>query len=1316
MSNDLNAHDLRSKLNDCLIKDRHRFRQQLNRLLPKKPVKRDDAESSDATKDPVQEKLQAQSKLRMLAEKINESVAHAEMRRAALPALNWPDLPVVERLEDLKKAISEHQVVVVAGETGSGKTTQLPKICLSLGRGVHGMIGHTQPRRLAARAVANRIAEECQSELGDLVGYRIRFNDQVSSRTLVKLMTDGMLLAEIQQDPYLNQYDTLIIDEAHERSLNIDFLLGYLKQLLPRRPDLKILITSATIDHQRFADHFNNAPFVEVSGRTFPVTVHYRPADEERDLSRQLEETLLEIEATERRDGRPSACDVLVFLSGERDIRDAHRHLKKCEFRDTEFLPLYSRLTQQEQHRVFSGHRGRRVVLSTNVAETSLTVPGIRYVIDAGTARISRYSVQSKVQRLPIESISQASAEQRKGRSGRIMPGDCYRLYSEDDFLSRPAFTDPEIQRTNLAAVILQMADQGLGDLDDFPFIDVPDGRFVRDGYRLLEELGAWREKCLTPLGKKIARLPLDPRLGRMLLAAADLGGVDEVLIIVSALAVQDPRDRPQEVAQQADQAHQPFCDKDSDFLFFLNLWRWSEAQRDDLNRSQYERMLKKAFLSPLRMREWRDVHRQLLLVCRDLKLDVARTKTPATFEQIHRALLTGLLGNVVMRTEEGEWLSARNRKPSLWPGSSLSKSKASWLVAAEQVETSRLFARVLAKIEPEWIEKQAGDLVKRSYLEPHWSKKRGAVMAKEQVSLFGLILSSGKRVQYCDHDPMLARELLIREGLVEGGLSRAPDFVRANRQLIETLQEVENKLRRRDLLADEEKQAGFYDRHLPDGLLTLSDLEIWLRRTASAAQKSALLMDEAFLIDADISADEYDFPETLDVDGALFQLEYQFSPTGSADGITLIAPVQALALLTQVRLEWLVPGLLREKIEALIRALPKARRRHFVPVPDFVRALMDTLLTATSKPSDEPLLSAMTRELQRMSGVRVEQDEWPLASLPPHLRFHIRVMDGDDVLAQGQDLGALQVQFSDQASRSVDAVIAQPEVNGRDWVFDTLAAMNEQRHQGVVVRVWPALRDDGEHVSLSHFSDRDEALFCHGWALARLVMFRISLQRRELEQKMNRLPAFQKIFARDKSLRNTVLLRLVYDHFLGATGEEAAQSSEQIRDEKTFTAMFDAGRATFLPAAQKKLQQWESLLTDWRVLTQTLDKNFPLAWAHAHADIKDQLTELFVDDWLRQVPGQWLCEYPRYLKAIEQRLDKIGGQISRDRAQTLALQPLYLQLERRAGGKPVWQWPAPLLQYRYLLEEYRVSLFAQQLGTCYPVSEKRLRQQWELC
>ena len=1323
MSTDL-YQQLSAQLDAVMCRDRHRFARQL----------RDSRSKPDA--------------LAALGEKIAASVARAEQRRARLPTLAWPDLPVFERLDDLREAIANHQVVVVAGETGSGKTTQLPKICLSLGRGVQGMIGHTQPRRLAARAVANRIAEECNTALGDLVGYRVRFTDQVSDQSLVKVLTDGMLLAEIQQDPYLNQYDTLIIDEAHERSLNIDFLLGYLRRLLPKRPDLKLIITSATIDHRRFAEHFSavvgacpasdpaqsagepptppvgaclasdgsgppsgrgrlrgkllqgGVPVIEVSGRTYPVTVHYRPADKEQDLTRQLEDTLREIEAHEREHGRPSACDVLVFLSGERDIRDANRHLKKCQFRDTEFLPLYARLTQQEQQRVFSGHRGRRVVLSTNVAETSLTVPGIRYVIDAGTARISRYSVHAKVQRLPVEAVSQASAEQRKGRSGRIMPGDCYRLYSEEDFLTRPAFTDPEIQRTNLAAVILQMADQRLGDVEDFPFIDAPDGRLVRDGYRLLEELGAWERKRLTPLGKQLARLPVDPRLGRMLLEAAKFNSLDEALIIVSALASQDPRDRPQEVAQQADQAHQPFTDKESDFLFFLNLWRWAEQQREELSRNQYEKLLKKTFLSPLRMREWRDVHHQLVLLCRELKL--SRNTQPATYEQIHRALLTGLLGNVINRTEEGEWLSTRNRKPALWPGSALSKSKASWLMAAEQVETARLYARTLARIEPEWIAEQGDHLVKRSYLEPHWSKKRGAVMAREQLSLFGLIISSGKRVQYGKHDPAMARELLIREGLVAGQLSREPAFVRNNRELIEKLEDVEHKLRRRDLLADEEKRYAFYEMRLPDGLLTLADLEHWYKHRATAEQKTALLMDEAFLLGDSQSASAQRFPDALDVDGIRFALEYHFDPSGDRDGVTLLAPVQALPLLSDARLEWLVPGLLEQKIEALIRALPKAKRRSFVPVPDYVRALMDIL-----KPGSEALLPAMTRELQRITGTRIEQEEWPLDSLPAHLRFHVRIMDGDKVLAEGQSLASLKARFAERAVEAMQDHIEQPDTRGREWLFGSIPSVREEQRHGMTMRVWPALKDETDAVALTLFSDEQDGTFHHCWALARLASFRLAIQMRELEQQLARLPGCQKVLTRDRKARDQLLLRLVFEHFL---------PDETVRDEQAFNAMLEKGRGDFLDAARKRLQQLDQLLNDWRTLQQKLEKNFPLAWAHAHGDIKQQLAELFMPGWLQQVPVEWLSEYPRYLRAIQLRLDKIGGQISRDRAQALELAPLWEQLQRRAGDKPLHQWPAPLLQYRYLLEEYRVSLFAQQLGTKTPVSEKRLRQQWEQC
>ncbi|MDF1782140.1 MAG: ATP-dependent RNA helicase HrpA [Alcanivoracaceae bacterium] len=1278
--------EIKKMLQTVMIKDRHRFQQRWRALSRK-------STSSDAEKNYA-------AALDALHLQCIASAERVERRRARLPTLHWPDLPVVERLEDLQQAIEAHQVVVVAGETGSGKTTQLPKICLSLGRGVTGMIGHTQPRRLAARAVANRIAEECQTQLGDLVGYRVRFTDQVSDESLVKVLTDGMLLAEIQKDPYLNQYDTIIIDEAHERSLNIDFLLGFLKRLLPKRQDLKVIITSATIDHQRFASHFSGAPVLEVSGRTFPVTVHYRPAEQERDITRQIEDVLREIESSERQNGRPSACDVLVFLSGERDIREAHRHLKKCEFRDTEILPLYARLTPQEQQRVFSSHRGRRVILSTNVAETSLTVPGIRYVIDAGTARISRYSVQAKVQRLPIEAISKASAEQRKGRSGRVMPGDCFRLYDEDDFVARPAFTDPEIQRTNLAAVILQMTDLRLGEVENFPFIDAPDGRLVRDGYRLLEELGAWQKNALTPLGKQLARLPLDPRLGRMLLASATQGCFEEVLIIVAALATQDPRERPQEASQQADQAHQPFVNKESDFIFYVNLWLWAEQQREELSRNQYEKLLKKTFLSPMRMREWRDVHHQLVLLAKELKLE--RNKESASFDQIHQALLSGLLGNIIKRTDEGEWLSTRNRKPSVWPGSALSKTKSSWLMAAEQVETSRLFARCVAKIEPEWIEKQAEHLLKRSYLEPHWSKKRGAVMAKEQVSLFGLIISAGRRVQYGKHDPALARELLIREGLVEGQLMREPEFVRLNRELIETLEDVEHKLRRKDLLADEEKRYGFYELNLPDGMLNLADVEHWYRRHATPTQKKQLLMDEAFLLGDTPNANVKSFPDSLSVDGIQFALEYQFDPAGGRDGVTLVVPVQGLPVLNADRLDWLVPGLLNEKIEALIRGLPKARRRHFVPVPDYVRALMDIL-----QPGNEALLPAMTRELQRMTGVRIEQEEWPVSGLSEHLRFHLRVVNGDEVLASGQELAALQKQFSEQSAASLQAAIEQPDISARDWQFGELPLMREEQRDGLSMRVWPGLEDAGDKVTLTLFSEEVQAEFQHGWALARLIGFRMAIQMRELEQKLARMPGCQKVIAKNKKFKDALLLRLVYEHF---------DVSVQVRSAEVFQSVFDQGRADFLATAVKRLAAIDSLLNSWRNILQKLDKNFPLAWAHAHADIKTQLDELFFSDWIFQVPTQWLLEYPRYLKAIELRLEKLGGQLSRDRAFALELAPLYEQLERRAGSRPIWQWPEPLLEYRFWLEEYRISLFAQQVGTKVSVSAKRLRQQWEQC
>ena len=1244
------------------------------------------------------------------------SVANREQRLAAVPVLEWPDLPVVASREEIKAAIRDHQVVVIAGETGSGKTTQLPKICLELGRGVEGTIGHTQPRRLAARAVASRVAEELKSPLGSTVGFKVRFAEQVSDTSLIKVLTDGMLLNEIQQDRFLNQYDTLIIDEAHERSLNIDFLLGYLKQLLPRRPDLKVIITSATIDHARFAEHFAGAPVLEVSGRTYPVEMRYRPPGDGQELSRQVEEVLQEIQREERQQGLPLARDVLVFLAGERDIRDVHHHLKHCEFRDTEILPLYARLSQAEQHRIFSAHRGRRVVLSTNVAETSLTVPGIRYVIDAGTARISRYSVHSKVQRLPVEPVSQASANQRAGRSGRIMPGICFRLYSEEDFVGRPEFTDPEIQRTNLAAVILQMADLRLGKVEDFPFIEPPDGRLIRDGYRMLDELGALTpQQSLTPLGRQLARFPLDPTLGRMLVAAADRKVLREALIVVSALGAQDPRERPHDKQQQADQAHQPFTDKQSDFLFYVKLWHWAEQQREALSRNQYEKLLKKHFLSPTRMREWRDTHRQLLLLCKEQGWELNKATDndsgvdDGIYGPLHQALLSGLVSNVMQRTEEGEWLSTRNRKPLVWPGSSLSKTKARWLMAAEQVETSRLFGRTVARVEPEWVEAAAAHLIKRQYFEPHWSKKRGCAMAKEQVNLFGLILASGRRVNYGPIQPQESRELLIREGLVMGQLTREPPFVRANRECYQALEAMEHKLRRRDILVDEDARVAFYDERLPDTVNTVAGLMSWYHKKASDQQKQALLMDEDFLLSRSPDLADGQFPDVLALGEISLPLEYSFDPTGDRDGVSLVVPLAVLNQVPEARLDWLVPGLLKEKLEALIRALPKSRRRHFVPVPDYVAALMDTLTP------DEPLLPAMTRELQRMSGVRIELEEWQVDGLSDHLRMMVRVVDRLEgkakTLAQGRSLPEVKARLDGVRAELPEPETEAPPLSGQEWLFGPLPETDLRELGGMTLRRYPALADEKDTVTLRYLDDPAQAIWTHRWGCARLLGFKLSVQLRDLRKQASQMPGFQKL----KSEKGA-MARHALDHALSRLLAEHFRLDEPVRDEAAFKARLDAHRGDFVPWASEQLAGIGQVFDQYRQLMGKLEKNFPLAWAHAHRDLKDQFAELFGDAFLLEVPWESLQEYPRYLAGIAHRLDKLGGQIGKDRTVTAELEAYRKQYRTRAAGAPLWQQAPPLQHFFWMLQEYRVSVFAQQLGTQVPVSAKRLNKQWEEC
>ncbi|HWK54907.1 MAG TPA: ATP-dependent RNA helicase HrpA, partial [Hyphomicrobiales bacterium] len=891
-----------------------------------------------------------------------------------LPPISYPpQLPVSQRVDDIKRLIAANQVVIIAGETGSGKTTQIPKICLELGRGAKGMIGHTQPRRLAASTVASRIASELGVALGQLVGFQVRFTDTSTADTRIKLMTDGILLAETQQDRLLKRYDTLIIDEAHERSLNIDFLLGYLKRLLPKRPDLKVIITSATIDVASFSRHFNEAPVIEVSGRTYPVDLHYRPAE---DLSEGLELPEQVVAAFDfirqrEREHRQAYRDVLVFLSGEKEIRETADLLRKQQYPNLDVLPLYARLSLREQQRVFESHSGRRIVLTTNVAETSLTVPGIGYVIDSGLARISRYSVRAKIQRLPIEPISQASANQRAGRCGRLGPGTCVRLYSEADFQARPAFTDTEITRTNLASVILQMLALGLGDIEKFPFLEAPDSRAVRDGYRLLEELQAVDDQGrLLPLGRRMARLPLDPRLARILLEAAQRHCLHEALIIVSALSVQDPRERPLDKQQAADEAHRRFRHPESDFCAFLALWDFYEKQRQEVGSKQLRKFCNTNYLSYMRMREWREVHRQLLLLCQELKLTVNRE--PATYEEIHLALLSGFLSQVATRLEEGGYLGGRSRKYVMFPGSTLHRKPVRWIVSAELVETSQLFARMNARVEPEWIEKLAGHLLRRDYAEPHWAERQGQVMGYEKVLLYGLALVERRKVRYARVDPIAAREIFIRDGLVAQRLRTRAPFYHANAATLERVSELEERTRRRDILVDEQTLVDFYEARLPADVLDVASLERWYFRLPKTEAQKLLLRDEDLMRTALDSAELEQFPQRFSSGELDLNLQYAFEPGRVDDGVSVDVPVSALKQLKTEELDWLVPGLLREKCIALIKALPKALRKHFVPVPDVV----DKLLPALDA-SQGSLRVALAHQLLRLTGVAVPLDSW---------------------------------------------------------------------------------------------------------------------------------------------------------------------------------------------------------------------------------------------------------------------------------------------------------------------------------------------------
>jgi ATP-dependent helicase HrpA len=1339
---------LLNTLDQAFMADRHRLRRQLLDL----------------------QKKGDEAKLAQWLARFQASVAKVEARRQGVPSIRYDDqLPIAAKRDEIKAALEKHQVLIIAGETGSGKTTQLPKICLEIGRGVHGLIGHTQPRRLAARSVATRVAEEIGTPLGELVGYQVRFEDQSSDRTLIKLMTDGILLAETQHDRFLEKYDTLIIDEAHERSLNIDFLLGYLKKLLPRRPDLKVIITSATIDLERFSKHFGGdglpeAPIIEVSGRTYPVETWYRPLTAETDedgnrveddlsVDQGILAALAEIEAHEKSIGKRPG-DVLVFLPGEREIRDAAEVLRKANLRFTEVLPLYARLSPAEQQRIFRPAAGRKIVLATNVAETSLTVPGIRYVIDPGTARISRYSYRAKVQRLPIEAVSQASANQRKGRCGRVEPGICIRLYSEEDFLGRPEFTDPEILRTNLAAVILQMLHLCLGDIADFPFIEAPDGKAISDGFNLLQELSAVsRENQLTPLGRQLARIPIDPRLGRMLLEAAHQGSLDEALIVASALSVQDVRERPSDRQQAADQAHAQWKDVDSDFAALINLWRGFEEQRQALGSSALRSWCRRNFLNYLRLREWRDAHRQLTLICRELQLsgsskagrgEPARdqraaaapqastpikpttdTKLNAKLNQqaeateaalrakgyaaVHKAILAGLLSQIGQKTEDGDFLGARQRRFWVHPSSVIGRKKPQWLMAAELVETTKLFARMVAKIEPDWIEPLAGHLIKKNHFEPHWEKKRGQVVAFEQVTLYGLIVVGKRPVHYGPIDPPAARELFIREGLVRGEINSRAKCLRENRDLLELLDELEAKARRRDILADEETLFAYYDARLPADIYQTATFESWYKRE-SAQDPQLLVMREEDVLARDaseITAAQY--PDQLRIGTLQLPLTYHFEPNHPRDGVTLRVPAPLLPQLPAERLDWLVPGLIEAKAIALVRELPKAMRKNFVPVPDFVRAALSKITFGEGS-----LPEALGRELLRMTGARVSDEAWAhaLSAVESHLRMNIEVVDGrGKFLGEGRDLAELTARFAEASQAAL--AIPQTEKTQRPVeakAFAEVAETSQQRIAGLSMTVFPALVEESGVVKEGRFPTQAEADYQHRRALQRLLLQQLSEQAKFLRGKLPGLTDMGLLYrdlGRIEALTEDILLASLDSCILEGVAPLP-------RDGAGLATLAEQKRGAWTEHAERLARLTLEILKLWHSLQKRFKGRIDLAQAVALNDIKAQLGNLVYPGFVRDTPHEWLKEYPRYLKAIEQRLDKVGSQLQRDRVWSGELAGYWEQYQARLKKhQQEGKRDANLVLYRWMLEEYRVSLFAQQLGTRMAVSDKRLSKQW---
>jgi ATP-dependent helicase HrpA len=1299
---------------------------------------------------------------------LDQSVSFREYRVKSLPTVRFDEeLPVSARRQEIARTIDENQVVILSGETGSGKSTQLPKICLEIGRGIDGLIGHTQPRRIAARSIAARIADELGTPLGFTVGFKVRFAESMSKQTNIKLMTDGILLAETQSDPFFDQYDTLILDEAHERSLNVDFLIGYLKRLLPKRPDLKVIITSATIDAERFAAHFSTpekpAPVIEVSGRTYPVETLYRPMTpdedgDEPDLQQAVHRALDEISTYER-------GDVLIFMPTERDIHETAKMLRSRPLpgdptgRDTEILPLYARLSMADQHRVFQPGTKRRIVIATNVAESSLTVPRIRAVIDPGTARISRYSPRSKTQRLPIEAVSRASADQRAGRCGRIGPGVCVRLFSEEDYASRDRFTAPEIQRTNLAAVILQTTALKLGEIEDFPFLDPPKADAVKDGYRTLFEIGAIDEnRELTEIGRKLSRLPVDPRIGRMILAADEESCLAEVLVIAAALEIQDPRERPLEKQEAADKAHAQFADEDSDFLSYLKLWEFYHHLKETLSRNQLQKACKQNFLSYNRMREWSDIHRELMDLVegadffrkkkhahakgkeksrihdkhrRDNERNAEEALKSEKYAAVHRAILAGLLSNLAQKGETYEYTIAGGGKGNIWPGSGVFQGRPTWIVAAEVVETTRRYLRCCARIDPRWIEPLAAHLVKKNYRDAQWDAAAASATALERVTLFGLTIVPGRRVRLGPIDPRTARELMIRHGLVEGQLERKPEFLLHNEKLLDEMEQLQAKLRRRDLLLGEWSRYEFYDRRIPDDVYDGTRLLKWLRESAGAMptlavgmQESSasfsthahdkrghgtqLYMTQADLIREETSVAEESFPDTLSARHIDLPLDYQFTPGEPEDGVTVEVPLEALNQLDPTRLDWLVPGLLEEKVLALIRALPKSLRTLFVPAPESAKKVLPLL-----KFGQGDFHAAVAAALGKIAGQHIPHDAFQGERLPNELKMNVRVTGAEgETLAVGRDLDELRKTLGAEAA-STFSETDDPRFN-RDgitaWDFGELPAEIDVSRGYLKLKAYPALVDREENVSLRLFDSPDRAAKEMRAGLRRLFLL---ASWREIKTQIDWLPNIQQILVYAASLKGMDLRRQAAELLADRAFFEEGASFP--RDEAEFKAHLKAGRARLGFGVQAVAELALPLFEGFHRAALALENMKNPNAKYAVADLREQFEHLLGPKFMTAAPWEWLKQYPRYFRAATARLESLSaGGLARDGKNYEEFRPRWeAYLKRKEEHASLGLFDPELEHYRWMLEEFRVSLFAQKLGTAVPVSGKRLDSQW---